>query len=108
MSSTPNRRSLLGTTALAGFDASILAFIDDLRRRGEIAEGQFPKYRYAARHFLIWVELTGIALKTVDATVIDRFLRHDCRCAASSAPVRPPPLAQGPHVAQTHDVHPLP
>ena len=89
MSSTPNRRPLLGTTALAGFDASIFAFIDDLRRRGEIAEGQFPKYRYAARHFLIWLELTGIALKTVDATVIDRFLRHDCRCAASSAPVRP-------------------
>ena len=89
MSSTPNRRPPLGTTALAGFDASIFAFIDDLRRRGEIAEGQFPKYRYAARHFLIWLELTGIALKTVDATVIDRFLRHDCRCAASSAPVRP-------------------
>ena len=108
MSSTPNRRSLLGTTALAGFDASILAFIDDLRRRGEIAEGQFPKYRYAARHFLIWVELTGIALKTVDATVIDRFPAARlplCRivrtCPAS-------PLAQGPHVAQTHDVHPLP
>ena len=89
MSSTPNRRPLLGTTALVGFDASILAFIDDLRRRGEIAEGQFPKYRYAARHFLIWLELTGILLKTVDATVINRFLRHDCRCAASSAPVRP-------------------
>ena len=77
------------STRLAGFDASIFAFIDDLRRRGEIAEGQFPKYRYAVRHFLIWLELTGIALKTVDATVIDRFLRHDCRCAASSAPVRP-------------------
>ena len=88
MSSTPNRRSLLGTTALAGFDSIILAFIDDLRRRGEIAEGQFPKYRYAARHFLIWLELTDIALKTVDGTVVDLFLRHDCRCAASSAPVR--------------------
>ena len=64
----PDPNTGLGTTALAGFDASILAFIDDLRRCGEIAESQFPKYRYAARHFLIWLELTGIALKTVDAT----------------------------------------
>ena len=48
MSSTLNRRPpLLGTTPLPGFDPLILAFIEDLRRRGEIAEGQFPKYRYA-------------------------------------------------------------
>ena len=88
MSSTPKRRSLSGTTALPGFDPIILEFIDDLPRRGEIPEGQCPKYRYAARHFLIWLECSDIALRTVDGTVVHRFLRHDCRCAASSAPVR--------------------
>ncbi len=56
MSSTPNRRSLLETTALAGFDSIILEFINDLRHRGGTAKGQLPKYRYAARHFLIWLD----------------------------------------------------
>ena len=88
MSSTPKRRSLLGTTALAGFDTIILEFIDDLRHRGGVVEGQLPKYRYAARHFLIWLELTGIELNIVDGAVIERFLQHGCRCAESSAPVR--------------------
>ncbi len=87
MSATPNSRPL-GSAALAGFNTIILAFIDDLRRRGAAAESQFRKYQYAARHFLIWLELAGIELKAVDGTVIDRFLQHDCRCAASSAPVR--------------------
>ena len=88
MSSIPHRRSLPGTTASPGFDPIILEFIDDLRHRGEVADGQFPKYRYIARHFLIWLGHSGIALETVDGTVITRFLQHDCRCAASSAPVR--------------------
>ncbi len=88
MSSTPNRGSLLETTALAGFDPIILEFIDDLRHRGGAAEGQLPKYRYAARHFLIWLKLAGIELKMVDGTAIEHFLQHDCRCAESSAPVR--------------------
>lgn len=88
MSSTPNRRSLLGTSALAGFDPIILEFIDDLRRSDGAAESQLRKYRYAARHFLIWLELSGIELKIVNGTVIERFLQHDCRCAESSAPVR--------------------
>ena len=88
MSVTPNRRLLLGATAPPDFAPIIVAFIDDLRRRGEIGEGQFSKYRYAVRHFLIWLAHSGIALETVDGTVIDRFLQHDCRCAASSGPVR--------------------
>lgn len=88
MSSTPNRRALLGTTALAGFDSLILEFINDLRHSDGAAEGKLSDYRYAARHFLIWLELAGIALKIVDSTVIERFLQHECRCAKSSAPVR--------------------
>ena len=88
MSSTPNRRSLLGTTALAGFDSIILEFINDLRHSDGAAEGQLSNYRYAARHFLIWLELAGIELKIVDGTVIERFLQHECRCPKLSAPIR--------------------
>ena len=79
-------RSLASAT-LAGFAAIILAFICDLRRRTEISETLFCKYRRIARHFLTWLELTGTELKTVDGTIIDRFLQHDCRCGASCAPV---------------------
>ena len=79
-------RSLASAT-LVGFAAIILAFICDLRRRTEISETLFCKYRRIARHFLIWLELTGTEFKTVDGTIIDRFLQHDCRCGASCAPV---------------------
>ena len=79
MSSIP-KRPLLATTALVGFDPIILAFIDDLRLRGEIAEGRVRHYRGLARHFLIWLAHCGIPLEAVESTVIDRFLQHDCDC----------------------------
>ena len=91
MSSIPIRCSLT-TTALASLNRIVLAFIGDLRRRGEIAERTVPHYRYCARHFLVWLELSGIALETLDGTAIDRFLQHDCYCCASapaSARLRP-------------------
>ena len=77
----------LASAALAGVAAIILAFICDLRRRAEISETLFCRYRRIARHFLIWLELTGIELKTADGAIIDRFLQHDCRCGAWCAPV---------------------
>ena len=92
MSSRPNHRSLLGTTALAGFDPIILAFIDDLRVREGIADKHVGYYRGPARHFLTWLGCSGIALETVDCTAIDRFLLHDCKCCAgvpASARLRP-------------------
>ena len=47
------------------------------------------RYRYPARHFLIWLQCcAGIALEAVCGRVIHDFLRHDCRCAEWSAPVR--------------------
>lgn len=89
MSSTSNRRPLPRTKAPAGFEPIISEFIDDLRHRDVYVEGSLRKYRYSARHFLIWLELAGIELKIVDGTVIERFLQHDCRCAESpSAPAR--------------------
>ena len=56
----------LASATLADFAAIILAFFDDLRRRGGVSENQIRLHGYIARHFLIWVELTGIDLKTVD------------------------------------------
>jgi len=69
--------------------ALVAAFVDDLRRRmADFSEHFFYKHRRIARHFLIWINLTGVELKKVDATIVYRFLRHDCRCGASCAPVR--------------------
>ena len=91
MSSTPNRRPL-ATTEQADFDPIILLFIDNLRREG-IAENSIAKhYPGLARHFLTWLDLSGIALEAVDSTVFDRFLQHDCDCCAAvpaSARLRP-------------------
>ncbi len=90
MSSTTSRR-LLETTALVGFEPIVLAFIDNLRREG-IAERYITFHTGPARHFLFWIERSGIALETVDGLVIDRFLQHDCDCvsgAPASAGFRP-------------------
>ena len=70
-------------------DALVAAFVDDLRRRtADFSEYFFGRHRRIARHFLIWIDLAGVELKKVDATIVHRFLRHDCRCGASCAPVR--------------------
>ena len=70
-------------------DALVAAFVDDLRRRtADLSEYFFDRHRRIARHFLIWIDLAGVELKKVDATIVHRFLRHDCRCGASCAPVR--------------------
>ena len=79
MSSTPNGR-FLASTVLADFDPIICGFLEDLRARGEIAEGYADLHRGPARHFLIWTVLSGIALEEIDGSVIDRFLQHDCDC----------------------------
>ena len=80
MSSAPNHHSSATQT---GFDALILEFTRDLRRQG-ISELSIAKHHPGpARHFLTWLERTGIAVKTVDGEVIDRFLRHDCDCCSA-------------------------
>ena len=73
MSSIPKGR-LLATTTLAGFDPIVRAFLDDLHRRGEVAESRVRHYRGPAGHFLVWLEISTIPLESVDITVIDRFL----------------------------------
>ena len=78
MSSTTSRQ-FVATTALPDFDPIVRAFIDILRREG-IAERHITLHSGPARHFLTWLELSGIILETVDSTAIDRFLQHDCDC----------------------------
>ena len=39
-------------------------------------------YNSAARHFAVWLRLSRIMWHDVDQAVIERFARHDCRCAA--------------------------
>ena len=75
----PASRQFVATTALAGFDPIVRAFIDNLRREG-IAERHITLHSGPARHFLTWLELSGIILETVDGTAIDRFLQHNCNC----------------------------
>ncbi|WP_156959007.1 hypothetical protein [Labrenzia sp. DG1229] len=38
----------------------------------------------AARHFLKWAKAQGIVHKDINATAIDRFARHRCRCGRYS------------------------
>ena len=78
--SSISKRQFLATAVLAGFDPVVLEFIDDLRRREEIAESRVRHHRTPARHFLIWLELRSSSLEAVDSTVTDRFLQHDCDC----------------------------
>ena len=82
MASRRDRRPLLATTALTSIDPVIRAFIDDLRVRQGIEGNRVRRYRSTARHFVVWLALTGIALETVDRTAIARFLQHDCECCA--------------------------
>ena len=32
------------------------------------------------RHFLIWLDADGIALDSIDGSVVSSFFRHDCGC----------------------------
>ena len=75
---------------LAEFNSLTRAFVDDIRRQrqGKISESRLDNYRCIARHFLIWLNLTRIEMRTVDGSIIHRFLQHDCRYGASCASVR--------------------
>ena len=83
MSSIPNRRSTLETAVLARFESTISGFIDDLLSQGITGFGRLKRYPGPARHFLVWLHLNGIELETVDGSVIDQFLLHDCECRAA-------------------------
>ena len=80
----------LSETLLAEFDGLSRSFVDDFRRQrqGKISDSRLDNYRCVARHFLIWLNLTGIELRAVDGSIIQRFQQHECRCDASCASIR--------------------
>ena len=66
----------------SGFGSSadiIDAFVRHLRPLG-LSETRFFKDLREARHLLIWLDLCGIPLQTIDDAELYAFRRHDCHC----------------------------
>ena len=81
MASRPDHQSLPGTTALAGFDPIILAFIDDLRVREGIAGkhvGRFPSIegKRVTPHVLRHSTAMTILHATGDIRKVSLWLGH--------------------------------
>ena len=55
------------------------AFSADLHAAGLCAE-HIRRLLCGARHFLVWLDLGGIAVGSVDDAVLRAFHRHDCQC----------------------------
>ena len=72
---------LTAATQQARFDSIIQEFVSALRREG-VADGYISRHRGPARHFLTWLVGRDIPLRTVDGTVLDCFLQHDCDCCS--------------------------
>ena len=72
---------LTAATQQARFDPIIQEFVSELRREG-VADGYVVQHPGPARHFLTWLARSGILLRTVDGTVLDCFLQHDCDCCS--------------------------
>ena len=70
---------LTAATQQARFDSIIQEFVSALRREG-VADGYIGQHPGPARHFLTWLVRRSIPLRTVDGTVLDCFLQHDCDC----------------------------
>ena len=68
MASRPDHQSLPGTTALAGFDPIIFAFIDDLRVREGIAGKHVGRFRGTAR------QRSNVFSSTI-ASAVEAYLR---------------------------------
>ena len=58
-------------------------FLGHLAKNGLTGDGRVHKS--AARHFLFWLHKRGIALSSVDESIVQRFRRHRCRCPRYSA-----------------------
>ena len=79
--------SPLGGRAGADDVALVSAYLADNPRLSKGAVG-------AARHFLKWARARKIPTRDLDASAVDRFLRHHCRCGRySPAQLRKPAYA---------------
>ena len=65
--------SPLGSRADADDSALVRAYLADNPR---LSAGALS----AARHFLKWARARRIPTRDLDASTVDRFLRHRCRC----------------------------
>ena len=72
---------LTAATQQAQFDSIIQEFVSALRREG-VADGYSSRHAGPARHFLTWLVRRDSPLRTVDGTVLDCFLQHDCDCCS--------------------------
>jgi site-specific recombinase XerD len=85
---TTKHSSFAGDPVNAGAEeareALVAAFLHHLRSEGY--SGWSRRYRVLARHFLLWLDLRGIPLVSVDETIIARFARHRCCCPRYSSP----------------------
>lgn len=64
-------------------DALLTAFLSSLSL--DERSGSAILFGAAARHFLHWMELHGIAIRTIDDRTVRRFEKHRCRCHRYSA-----------------------
>ncbi len=55
------------------------AFLSQLER-DRYRPDTLTHYRGLCRHFIVWLHHSRIAMKELDAPVLDRFIHHDCLC----------------------------
>ena len=82
-SSLPFRAAPLRVEDPPSHDALLTAFLSSLSL--DERSGSAILFGAAARHFLHWMELHGIAIRTIDDRTVRRFEKHRCRCHRYSA-----------------------
>jgi site-specific recombinase XerD len=82
-SSLPFRVASLRGEDPPSHDALLAAFLSSLSLDERSACAVL--FGAAARHFLHWLELHGIAIRTIDDRTVRRFEKHRCRCHRYSA-----------------------
>ena len=82
-SSLPFRAAPLGVEDPPSHGTLLTAFLSSLSLDERSACAVL--FGAAARHFLHWLELHGIAVRTIDDRAVRRFEKHRCRCHRYSA-----------------------
>ena len=55
------------------------AFMERLAAEG-YSSFTLDGFRFGCRHFIVWLHHFRMSIRDVDASVVDRFLHHDCVC----------------------------
>ena len=102
-SSLPFRAAPLRVDDPPSHDALLTAFLSSLSL--DERSGSAVLFGAAARHFLHWMELHGIAIRTIDDRTVRRFEKHRCRCHRYSAQQ---PVYKADHCSAGQALRPLP